>query len=152
MLLRLVVFLIINFAALGVGSLLMGKGASSEWYQNLYKAPWTPPGWTFGTAWTIIMVCFAFYMAYAWSNTKSTSFLLILFSVQWLLNVAWNPIFFRFHFPLFGLIIICILTILVGYMMFSYFPALKVKILFILPYFLWLLIATSLNGYIVLKN
>ena len=52
------IFLIINFAALGLGSWIMGAGAQSEWYSSLNQAPWTPPGWVFGAAWTIIMICF----------------------------------------------------------------------------------------------
>jgi hypothetical protein len=46
--LRLILFLIINFGALGIGGLLLGNPATNEWYQSLNKAPWTPPGWVFG--------------------------------------------------------------------------------------------------------
>jgi tryptophan-rich sensory protein len=130
----------------------MGKGASSEWYQNLDKAPWTPPRWTFGAAWTIIMICFSFYMATAWINTINKNYLILLFAVQWFLNVAWNPTFFYYHFSLAGLVIILSLTVLIGYLMIYNFPVLKVKTLWIVPYFLWLLVATSLNGYILFHN
>ena len=41
----------------------MGEGASSNWYENLNKAPWTPKGWVFGFAWTFLMTCFAIYLA-----------------------------------------------------------------------------------------
>jgi tryptophan-rich sensory protein len=152
MILRLAIFLAINLGTLGLGSLLMGKGSSSEWYQNLEKAPWTPPGWTFGAAWLIIMICFAFYMAYAWINAGNTKLLILLFFVQLILNVAWNPVFFYFHFSLAGLIIIIALTSLVGYFLICYMPVMKIKSFFILPYFIWLLVATTLNGYIVIKN
>ena len=60
---NIIIFLIINFAALGIGSFLMGEGPSGEYYQSTNKAPWTPPGWVFGAAWTLIMVCFSVYMA-----------------------------------------------------------------------------------------
>ena len=94
---RLLLFLLINFAALGIGGLFTGDGVSSEWYANLNKAPWTPPGWVFGFAWTTIMLCYAVYMALLWPSTDDKVFLVSLFSAQFLLNVLWNPVFFYFQ-------------------------------------------------------
>ncbi|MDZ4714880.1 MAG: TspO/MBR family protein [Cytophagales bacterium] len=152
MVLRVVVFIVLNFAALGIGGALMGKGAASEWYQSLNKAPWTPPGWVFGAAWFSIMICYGFYMAKLWSTETNRTVLLSLFAVQWLLNVAWNPAFFRYHQAGTGLILISLLTILIGYFLIRYVASIKYWNLLILPYFIWLLIATSLNAYIYFKN
>ena len=152
MYIRLIIFLVLNFAALGIGSLFTGTGVPSEWYQNLNKAPWTPPGWVFGTAWATIMICFAVYMMFAWEKVVNRKFLIGLFILQWILNVLWNPVFFKFHETLAGLFIISALTLLVAYFLFGYRTTLKAKALFVLPYFLWLLIATSLNAYIYFMN
>ncbi len=149
---RLILFLLINFGALAIGGFFTGKGVPSAWYEGLQKAPWTPPEWVFGFAWTTIMICFTVYMAYLWPLTENKSLLLALFSVQWVLNVAWNPTFFLYHHVVAGLFLITGLTLLVGFIFFYYWPALKLKSVLILPYFIWLLIATSLNGYIYLKN
>ncbi|WP_299465279.1 TspO/MBR family protein [uncultured Microscilla sp.] len=149
---RLIIFLLINFAALALGAMFTGKGVPSEWYINLNKAPWTPPGWVFGAAWTTIMVCLAIYMAYAWRSIPDRKLLIGLFALQWVLNVLWNPVFFAMHQVALGLIIISLLTVLVGYFLIGWFPYLKAKALLVLPYFVWLLIATSLNAYILLKN
>jgi tryptophan-rich sensory protein len=56
-------FVIINFATLAIGSFLMDDGASSLWYKNLNRAYWEPHGWVFGVAWTTIMICFSIYLA-----------------------------------------------------------------------------------------
>ncbi|BDD05729.1 TspO/MBR family protein [Aureibacter tunicatorum] len=152
MILRLIVFLSFNFGALALGSYFTGKGVSSDWYSDLLKAPWTPPGWMFGLAWTIIMVCFSIYLAYLWPSVKSKNVLIALFSLQWLLNVAWNPTFFYYHNVLLALILIVALTVLIGCILFLYWPETKVKFALILPYFIWLLIASSLNGYIFFNN
>ena len=152
MIYRILLFLLINFAALAVGGLFTSKGVPSEWYIQLNKAPWTPPGWVFGAAWFTIMVCFSVYMAYLYKAPVNTSILIALFSVQWVLNVMWNPVFFYFHAAVAGLLIISALTILVGYLLLHYFTAGKTISLLLLPYFVWLLIATSLNAYIVIKN
>lgn len=152
MITRVIIFLVLNFAALGIGGLFTGDGVSSLWYTELSKAPWTPPGWVFGTAWTLIMVCLAFYMAYAWDQIPNKKLLLGLYILQWVLNVAWNPIFFYYQAVAPGLVVISALTILVGFMLFYYWPQLKAKSLLIAPYLIWLLIATSLNAYILLNN
>ena len=137
MLIKFIIFLVLNFTALGLGGILMGEGPSSEWYQNLQKAPWTPPGWVFGAA---------------WNKANNRQILLMLFIFQWVLNVSWNPIFFRYHQAFFGLLLILALTGLVGFLLFYCLKPLRFYSLFILPYFIWLLVATSLNAYIYLNN
>lgn len=148
MALRFVLFLILNFGALALGGLFTNSGVNSEWYSNLNQAPWTPPGWVFGAAWTTIMICFTFYMTTALPKVDDKRKLLMLFAMQWILNVSWNPIFFYFHHIGFGLIVICGLTILIAFVLFNYRTVLKGYTLLLLPYFIWLIIATSLNAYI----
>jgi len=152
MIYRLIILLIINFGALAIGSFYTGKGVPSDWYIGLVKAPWTPPGWVFGSAWTVIMICFSIYMSYLWPLIENKNFLITLFIFQLFLNISWNPTFFYYNNVLLGLIIISGLTIIVGAFIFLYWSELKFKTVLILPYFIWLLIATSLNGYIFLKN
>ena len=147
----IVIFLIINFGALALGNWLMADGSSSQWYMELNKAPWTPPGWMFGAAWSFIMVCFSFYMAYLYTLLPTTQ-VKILFAIQFILNVAWNYIFFNQHLISLGLWDIILLTIVVAIFLFAYYKHLKLKSLFILPYFIWLCIATSLNAYILFNN
>ena len=148
MIYRLIIFLIINFAALAIGGYFTGSAVTEEWYMGLDKAPWTPPGWVFGFAWTLIMICFSIYLAYLWPVVKERKSLIILFAIQWILNVGWNPAFFYFQHVL----LISCLTILVGIFIFRYKKVLKTKSILLLPYILWLLIATSLNAYILLNN
>lgn len=147
----IIVFLIINFGALAIGSWLMNNGPRTDWYQNLNQAPWTPPGWVFGVAWSIIMICFSVYMAYLYKLQPNTK-LKILFTIQFALNVIWNYIFFNRHLVFLGFICIILLTIIVGLFLFNYKNHLKLKSLLILPYFIWLCIATSLNAYILFNN
>ncbi|MFV0269286.1 MAG: TspO/MBR family protein, partial [Draconibacterium sp.] len=90
-------FLIVNLSALGLGSYLMNNGPASQWYLQLDKAPWTPPGWMFGLAWTSIMICFSVFMAFLWKQESNKTTLLLLFVLQLVLNVGWSPVFFRFH-------------------------------------------------------
>jgi len=152
MIYRLIIFLVLNFAALAIGGIFTSKGVPSDWYMNLNKAPWTPPGWVFGTAWATIMACFSIYMAMLWGKVDSQKMLIVLFALQLILNIGWNPIFFYYQNVIIGLILISGLTLLVAYFFFNYFSVLKVWSILILPYLIWLLIATSLNAYILIKN
>ena len=146
-------FVAVNFGALGIGVFLMDGGSVSEWYTNLNKAPWTPAGWVFGAAWFSIMFCFSIYMANLVLRYKlPNSNLIKLFFFQWILNVSWNYIFFNQHLIVLGLIVILSLWLLIGYFTFKYLKELKGYTLLIAPYLIWLTIASSLNLYIVLFN
>jgi tryptophan-rich sensory protein len=146
-----IVFLIINFGGLAIGSWLMENGPMSNWYTNLNQAPWTPPGWVFGAAWTIIMICFSIYLGklFTIENNRKTR---IIFFVQFVLNVSWNYIFFNQHLVLFGLISITLLTSLLFYYFFKLSNKVGTYKYLLLPYMIWLCIATSLNLYILVHN
>jgi len=150
--LKIIVFLFLNFGALALGGIFAGSGAGSDWYNELNKAPWTPPGWVFGFAWTTIMLCFSVYMAFLYQKVTDKRNIISLYIIQWILNVAWNPVFFYFHKAHLGLFVIMCLTLLVAYFLFNFRRDLKVYSLLITPYFVWLSIATSLNAYIVFLN
>ena len=152
MIYRLIIFLILNFASLGLGSYLAGKGPRSEWYAEIIKAPWTPPGWVFGASWTVIMICFSIYLAYLWPSVDNRNLLIGTLIVHYALNIAWNPTFFYFQQVLAALFIIVSLTIVVGFFLYYYWPEMGYKSLLLTPYFIWLLIATSLNAYTLIKN
>lgn len=146
-----ILFLILNFGGLAIGSWLMNNGPLTDWYTNLNQAPWTPPGIVFGIAWTLIMICFSIYLGKLFLDTNSQK-MRITFLIQFLLNVSWNFIFFNQHLILVGLITITLLTSL----LFIYFFKLSSKVgnykYLLLPYMIWLCIATSLNLYILLHN
>ena len=149
---RILFFLLLNFLALFLGGLATTDGVASDWYSNLLKAPWTPPGWVFGFAWTLIMVCFAFYMAIALDRVKQVKPILALYVLQWFLNVLWNPMFFHYQMVSSGLIVILSLALLISFILFRYLKIMKVSALLLAPYFVWLLIASSLNLYIYMYN
>jgi len=145
-------FLIINFWALWIWNLATGPWVMWDWYIGLNQAPWTPPGWFFGLAWTTIMICFSIYMSYAWDVIKNHKELSILFWIQLVLNIVWNPIFFSFQMVWLALITISSLAVLMTYFYKHYYKDMKKLSYLILPYILWLITATSLNAYILLKN
>ena len=151
--LRFIIFLFFNFIALAIGAALMQNGPKTDWYLQLDKAPWTPASWVFGTAWFSIMLLFTFYMTklsfqFNFLNRK----LVILYTIQWILNVGWNFVFFNKQNILLGLIVIVFLWLLIGYFTFKHLKKLHSYTLLIAPYLVWMTIATSLNAYIFFNN
>ena len=144
-------FLAINFGGLAIGSWLMNNGPLSNWYSNLQQAPWTPPGFVFGIAWTLIMICFSMYLGKLFTE-DNTSKNRTIFLIQFVLNVSWNFIFFNQHLVLFALINILLLTSLLFVYFFKLSSAVNNYKYLLLPYMLWLCIATSLNLYILVYN
>lgn len=151
---KLLIYLAINFGALLLGSALMGNISTNTWYAGLQKAPWTPPGWVFGAAWFTVMLTFSIFMyrLTAAADAETLKKIYLIFAVQFVLNVLWNPIFFRWHFPVAGLIVIAALAIIVWYMFAMGKSISGWNTLWILPYGIWMIIATSLNAYVVVKN
>jgi tryptophan-rich sensory protein len=143
--------LFINFGSLALGGLLMNDGPQAAWYNSLEKAPWTPPGWVFGFAWTTIMLCFSVYLAFLFMKRNDLS-LKILFIVQVILNISWNYFFFNIHWVKFAMFILISLTVVVYIFLFTFRKEMKWLSLLILPYAIWLLVACSLNLFFIMNN
>lgn len=143
-------FLLLNFVGLALGAIWTDPGVSSEWYSNIIQAPWTPPGWVFGFSWTTIMVCLSFYMTNLFYRKEGRYNHIILLS--WILNILWNPLFFYLHYVWFSSVIILFLTFTLGLLVHaSRVDGIKSWWL-LLPYFIWLNIASSLNLYVAIMN
>lgn len=146
----LLFFLLVNFSGLALGSLWTDPGVNSEWYQNIIKAPWTPPGFVFGLSWTLIMICFSIFMTNLYERNDGSYNPIILLS--WFLNIIWNPLFFYLHWTWISAAVIILLTLVLGFLIHENRKRYKYLWLLLLPYFIWLNIATSLNLFTVLVN
>lgn len=144
---KFAIFLVLNFGALFLGAQLMGSPVENVWYQQVHKAPWTPPGWVFGAAWFTIMLLFSIYLSRNFQLKNRYWF--VLYAIHLFLNIAWNPLFFSFHYVLLSLIVIVLLWVTVVLFMRK---TSRGENLFLLPYFIWLLVAISLNGYVLFMN
>nr|WP_257018514.1 TspO/MBR family protein [Winogradskyella pacifica] len=145
-------FLIINFGGLALGSYFMGDAITGEWYSNLNKAPWTPPGWVFGATWTLIMICFSAYLSYLFT-IRNSKFVISIYTIAVVLNVSWNYLFFNLQLPNLAFINIIILTLVIIYFFITFGDDRLTRLKYLLlPYIIWLCIATSLNGYVVFNN
>jgi translocator protein len=67
-----------------------------EWYAQLAKPPFVPPGWVFGPVWTVLYVMIAIAGARV-LNRVYRGLAISLWWSQLALNFAWSPVFFYAH-------------------------------------------------------
>ncbi|NND80980.1 MAG: tryptophan-rich sensory protein [Gammaproteobacteria bacterium] len=122
-----------------------------EWYAGLRRAPWTPPDIAFPIVWALLYCAIAIA---GWQIFNSGQRALQgLWIAQLLVNGLWSWLFFGQHWPLASLVDIVLLGGLVLVLMIACFKAgLRQAGWLLLPYLLWLELATTLNAYIVRFN
>ena len=127
--------------------------AIKNWYPTLIKPAVTPPNIVFPIAWSIIYVCMGLSIGLLINSTiERRRFFVKAFIFQLFFNFTWSISFFYIQNPLIGFINILLLDIFViNYTLKSYQVNKASSILFI-PYVIWLLFATYLNGYILMYN
>lgn len=68
---------------------------TDEWYDNLKKPSITPPKWAFPVVWTTLYIMIA---ASLYFYVRKTGFVLtaglVVYVIQFVLNMLWTPIFF----------------------------------------------------------
>lgn len=123
------------------------------WYPMLNKPALTPPNLLFPIAWSILYLCMGISIGLVW-NTESIKRKVLrwLFGIQLLLNFTWSIYFFYFQSPMLGFINILLLDVFVIYYAIESYPVKKASSLLFIPYILWILFATYLNGYILAYN
>jgi tryptophan-rich sensory protein len=140
--LSLVLFLILTVG----GGLLIGTLTLPDaWYAALAKPPWTPPGWVFGPAWTLLYVLIALAGYRTWRRAPSGP-AMQLWAGQMLLNFSWSPIFFRAHLIEAALVVIAGLLLVILAFIARSWRSDRVTAWLFVPYALWVVFALSLNA------
>lgn len=142
----------ISAAGAGMG-MLFGPDA---WFAELSKPLWNPPGWLFAPVWTTLYVLMGISVwlvrkqadASRQEKRKATQ----LFLVQLLLNLAWTPLFFGLHRPLWAFAEICVLWAFILWTAVEFGKIRPLAGYLLWPYLLWVTFALVLNGTIGLMN
>lgn len=128
----------------GGGLLIGATNMPGEWYAQLQKPAFTPPGWLFGPVWTLLYVLIAMAGWRIWRGGDGA--LKGLWAGQMTLNFAWSPVFFSAH--VMGLALVVILALvgtILAVIVRSWHRDRLVAWLF-LPYALWVGFASVLNA------
>lgn len=77
----------------------VATGDANPWYAALAKPAATPPGWVFPVAWSLlyILIGVALSMILAARGARLRWAGVALFVAQFVLNLAWTPLFFGAH-------------------------------------------------------
>ncbi|MDP1604277.1 MAG: TspO/MBR family protein [Legionella sp.] len=148
------VFWVVAFQLMGFLSGLLTQANIDPWYQSLNKSSLTPPAPVFFIAWTLLYVMLAI-VAWILSSQKQTSnskTIIYLFALQMLMNWAWTPLFFQFHWLKFSAVWLIALTILNFILIIQAKARHKTITLLLIPYVIWLVFAAYLNITIALMN
>lgn len=150
-------FLTLSHAVSFLGSLAIIANAHG-WYEAANKAPWTPPGWVFGTIWTVLYTTMAVAAWLVWRQPAGRRDAMVAYGIQLALNLAWAPTFFGMY-PMIGtaalwlaLLIITALFLGVSLTVLRFGPLSRTAGLLMLPYISWIIFSASMNLYAATTN
>ena len=132
------------------GSLIGLVSNSSEanaWFAQLAKPSFQPPGWAFGVVWTALYTMMGIALAAIVNEPPSPrrKLALALFAAQLTLNFAWSPIFFGSKMIDVGFLVILGMNVLVTMTIVAFWKIRPLAGALLIPYLVWLCIATALN-------
>jgi benzodiazapine receptor len=153
----LIGFLAASWAVSLIGSLPIRMNGA--WYAAADTAPWTPPGWMFGSAWLGLYAAMA---VAAWLVWRQRLFprreALRVYGGLLLLNLLWPMMFFGLY-PLLGAAALWLaLLVIAAHAAFAtaavlhFGPISTTAGVLMLPYVSWLVFSGSLNLYAALNN
>ena len=148
----LLICLAIPLAVGGLSALVAG-GFSD--YQSLNQPPFSPPGWLFPIAWSILYLLMGYASFRVLESGKDQTHIrnaLIAYGVQLFFNFLWSPLFFGlgWYLTAFFLLVVLWIAIFVTMRLFSRLDQLAADLL--LPYLLWVCYAGYLNLGVFLLN
>lgn len=124
-----------------------------DWYQTLNKPWFTPPGYLFAPIWTTLYILMGISLYLIWtSKTSGKNIAYIIYSSQLALNFFWTIAFFGMQAPILGMVIIIALIIQILSTMVLFYEIDKNATYLLIPYLLWVFVATVLNLSIILLN
>jgi benzodiazapine receptor len=137
-----------------IGSLVTITGSGS-WYSALQKPFFAPPNWVFAPVWITLFVLMGIALYLIWESgteRREVKIALGIFGVQFALNVIWSFLFFGLESPILGLVDILLLWVMIVMTIRAFYRVKKSAAYLLIPYIVWVTIASALNGAIYLLN
>lgn len=135
----------------GVGGKATDVG---PWYRNLTKPSWNPPDWAFPVAWSTIYLFIIAAVGGVWNvaDPAQQSLILWVVLVNLLLNLFWSVVFFAMRKPQWALYEVVFLWLSIVAMMGVFASVKPLYAALLVPYLVWVSVATLLNLRIVQLN
>lgn len=141
----LLIALGLSYATAGIGGALTELG---PWYFALRHPDWKPPDAAFGVIWSAIFTLCAISGALAWQAASTRALrqrVALLFGANALLNVLWSALYFKLQRPDWSLIEVVFLWLSIVALIVVLWRISRWASALLLPYLVWVSIATALN-------
>jgi tryptophan-rich sensory protein len=148
----LVGWLVLTFAAAGIGALASVQARS--FYEALDRPSWAPPGWLFGPVWTVL---YALMAVAAWWVWRANGFAgarpaLVLYIVQLVANAIWSWLFFVFRQGGLAFAEVLLLWCLIVATAIAFWSVRKLAAVLLAPYLAWVTFACALTYSVWQRN
>jgi translocator protein len=133
---------------------ISGSGDDNAWFAELVKPDAQPPGWIFGIVWPLLYFSTGFALAII-LNARGAALRMVgvgLFLLQFVLNLAWSPLFFGKHEVTNAFYLIVVILALAIGTTFVFGRIRAVAAWLMVPYLMWLSFATILAYQIDVLN
>lgn len=147
----LVLFGALSIVTLAVGGWLTMLGLG-PWYDDLVVPWFQPPPWVFTPAWTTIFILLALATHRIARHGSVARPALVLYGIQLVLNMLWSLFFFAMRSPPLALVDAVALDVIIVAMIVRYGRIDRAAGWMLVPYGLWMILATAINLSVVLDN
>ncbi len=137
-------FLLVCFAAAGIGQMLAGR-VPNDWYRSLVRPSFAPPSWVFGPVWTVLYAMMGVAAWFVWRQKGVRRGAMTLFGIQLALNAVWSGLFFGLQNPALALADIVLLWLAIAGTLWAFFRVIPRAGWLMVPYFAWVSFAAALN-------
>lgn len=137
--------LVLSYGTAGMGGALTELG---PWYYALRHPDWKPPDAAFGLIWSTIFTLCAVSGTLAWRAASTGALrrrVLLLFGSNAVLNVLWSFLYFKLHRPDWALVEVLFLWLSIAALIVGLWRLSRWASALLLPYLVWVSIATALN-------
>tara|TARA_B100000678_G_C18156407_1_gene481109 strand:+ start:554 stop:1108 length:555 start_codon:yes stop_codon:yes gene_type:complete len=152
---RWALFLVPAVVLLGfLSGQLAGTGEGDPWFAALVKPDFYPAAELFPIVWAIlyVMMGLAFALVCSAWGARGRTIAIVAFVVQFLMNLAWTPLFFGQHEITYALYLIVGLSVMILITMILFFRVRKLAAVLLIPYLAWSIFAAYLNYEILELN
>jgi translocator protein len=151
---KLVLSLILCIGTGMIAGLITAGDSSGDWFMDLNKPSFQPPGWVFAPVWTVLYATMgiSLWLVRKQVATRQRNIAIAIFFSQLLFNFLWSIIFFSWHRIGLALADIILLWALILVTIFHFRRISKTAAWLLVPYLLWASFATVLNWWIWKMN
>jgi benzodiazapine receptor len=138
-------WLMAAFAAAAIGG--FASASAGEFYGELVRPSWAPPGWLFAPVWSVLYVLMGISAWLVWRvrGFSGATSALFVFVVQLLVNALWTWLFFVWRQGGLAFAEILLLWILIVVTIVLFSRVSKLAAVLLLPYLAWVSFASALT-------